>query len=112
MTNIEQARLQAITELDGVSGVSVIDSYGELTHSSIEDRELTEYLSFVSGMNESLQEQLGLGEITRITIKSPQQDNLVLFPGEEQILAVQIADKNLLFPITQELEHAMGVAVS
>ncbi|CAA6816472.1 MAG: Unknown protein [uncultured Thiotrichaceae bacterium] len=86
--SIDANGLQSLCNLPTVTGLLHIDEYGEALYSSIDDDQLTEYISFVAGMNETITEQSELGVINRIVIKGPGEENLILLKDSDATIAI------------------------
>lgn len=105
--NSQTATLKAIEALPSVMGLSLIDEYGELLHSTIESQELNEYISFIAGTNEALVNQLQCGSIRRIGIKGPKDHSLLLFMDSITSLAILMNQKTPLGAISQTIESLL-----
>jgi signal recognition particle receptor subunit beta len=85
---LDESILEGVGTLPGVVGVSLTSAMGELLHSSIEDEALNEFIAFLSGLTPNIEEAAGMGEMRRITLKSPQNENLTVFVENGRSLGI------------------------
>ena len=99
--------LGRVGSIQGVSGVTLSSAMGELLNSTIEDEALNEFIAFLSGMSDSLEETAALGRIGRILLKSPTDDNLSIFIEQDKTLGVKSHPKASLHNISQQVEDLL-----
>lgn len=97
-------KLAAINNMPFVLGFSLIDPYGELIESSINDEDVNGYILFVSGMNEPLMDKLGKGEIHKIMIRGTKDDSLIIFVSGDRTLGIQTETKSAPMFLSREIE--------
>lgn len=85
---IDAKGLQSLCDIPSVTGVLHINEYGESLFSSIDDDELTEYLSFVAGMNETITEHSSFGPIKKVIMKGAHEENVILLTNSSETIAV------------------------
>lgn len=102
--NLTDNLIQNIQAIPGVSTISSIDEYGELLYSTEPNIDITSFISFVSGMNEALEEEMQLGSFQKMIIRGPKDDNLIIFNGQGAILAVQTERKSPAIVISKKLD--------
>lgn len=106
--NLNENLLQNIQEIPGVSNVSSIDEYGELLYSTEQNTDITSFISFVSGMNETLEEEMQVGSFNKMIIRGPKDDNLIIFKDQDSILAVQTERKSPAIVISKKLDTLLA----
>ncbi|MDD5391520.1 MAG: ATP/GTP-binding protein [Thiothrix sp.] len=96
-----------VNALQGVAGVSLTNAMGELLHSNIHDEALNEFIAFLSGLTPSIEEEAGMGRIRRITLKSPQAENLTVFVENGQSLGILSMPKASIPALSQQVEDIL-----
>lgn len=96
-----------VNALQGVVGVSLTNAMGELLHSNIHDEALNEFIAFLSGLTPSIEEEAGMGRIRRITLKSPQAENLTVFVENGQSLGILSLPKVSIPALSQQVEDIL-----
>lgn len=99
--------MEAVEKIQGVTGVTLTNDMGELIDSSIHDESLNELIAFISGMTPSLEEIAGLGEIHRIMLRGPKDDNLTVFVEAERSLGVVSERKKSIPALSQQIEDML-----
>jgi predicted regulator of Ras-like GTPase activity (Roadblock/LC7/MglB family) len=81
--------LSEINNLNGVVGITLTDTYGELLSSTIDDEQLNEFIAFLPGIIPVIEDGISLGRIQRVVLKGSHENNLAMFVDAEQSLTVQ-----------------------
>jgi len=102
--NLNKELLHNIQKIPGISNISSIDEYGELLYSTEENADITSFISFISGMNETLEEDMQLEFAKKMIIRGPKDDNLIIFKDQDAILAIQTERKAPALVISKKLE--------
>ena len=97
--------LGKISKLSGVVGVTLVDAYGELLSSTIEDEPLNEFIAFLPGITPVIEEGLSLGSIQGVTLKGPHENNLAVFIDSEESLAVQSEARSSVQALTKRVRE-------
>lgn len=105
--NLTRSSMEAVEKIQGVTGVTLTNDMGELIDSSIDDESLNELIAFISGMTPSLEEMAGLGEIHRIMLRGPRDDNLTVFVEAERSLGVISERKKSIPALSQQIEDML-----
>ena len=105
--NLTRSSMEAVEKIQGVTGVTLTNDMGELIDSSIHDESLNELIAFISGMTPSLEEIAGLGEIHRIMLRGPKDDNLTVFVEAERSLGVVSERKKSIPALSQQIEDML-----
>jgi hypothetical protein len=80
---------------------------GELLHSTIDDDQMNEFIAFLSGITSGFQNNNSFGEVHRIMLRGPKDDNLTVFVEEERSLGVR-SDKRMSVPaLSQQIEDKL-----
>lgn len=104
---LDESILEGVGTLPGVVGVSLTSAMGELLHSSIEDEGLNEFIAFLSGLTPNIEEVAGMGGIRRITLKSPQNENLTVFVENGRSLGILSQPKASIPLLGQQVEDML-----
>lgn len=99
--------LGKITALKGVLGVTLTDPYGELLSSSIDNEKVNEFIAFLPGIAPVIEEGLGLGEISQVTLKGPQLDTLTIFIDQGQSLGVQSEPRSSTQVLSRQIKEVI-----
>ncbi len=104
---LDESSLEQVATLEGVNGVTLTNSIGELLHSTINDDDINEFIAFLSGVTPMLEDASNMGRIHRIMLRGPQDDNLTVFVEEERSLGVS-SDKAVSVPaLSQKVEDML-----
>ena len=107
--NLDENVLKKISAMRSVLSVSSIDSYGEIIYSTENNTDITSFCSFVAGMNDSLEQEVQLGNMHKVVVRGPKDNNLIIFKNnEEVILAVETDRKTPISVISKKLEEIVG----
>ena len=99
--------MTAISELSGVSGVSITNNLGELIDSTIDDEALNNFIAYLSGVSPNLTEAAELGPINRIMLRGPEDENLTVFVEDERSLGVTSARSVSVPSLSQQVEDML-----
>ena len=102
--NINRQVFNSLQQIEGVSGVSILNDMGEIIHSSIKEADINELASFLSGVSSILARDKHLGEISKVTLKSPKGENLVVHMIDDKIVASTLSHKTSCTIISQKIE--------
>ncbi len=90
---IDKQVFKGLQQLEGVSGVSIIDNMGEILHSTIKEADINELASFISSISSILASDKHLGEVNKITLKSPKGENLIVHIMDDKIVVSTLSHK-------------------
>ncbi|CAA6802233.1 MAG: Unknown protein [uncultured Thiotrichaceae bacterium] len=105
--DLNKELLHDIQKIPGISSISSIDEYGELLYSTEANADITSFISFVAGMNETLEEDIQLKLAKKTIIRGPKDNNLIIFNTQGSILAVQTTRKSPALGISKMLEFLL-----
>lgn len=103
--NMDADVLNKINKLNGVVGVTLTDTYGELLSSTIDDDQLNEFIAFLPGITPVIEEGLSLGNIRQVALKGPHEKNLVAFLDSEQSLTVQSESRSSIQVLMKQVKE-------
>jgi signal recognition particle receptor subunit beta len=104
---LTETSLENVQKIEGVLGVTLTNSMGELLQSTIEDNEMNEFIAFLSGITSSFTETSNIGEVHRIMMRGPNDDNLTVFVEKERSLGVR-SEKGISIPaLSQQIEDML-----
>lgn len=107
LLSLDEVALTRVAELQGVNGVTLTNSIGDLLHSTIDDDDINEFVAFLSGITPTLEEVSGMGTINRIMLRGPKDENLTVFVERERSLGVS-SDKGVSVPaLSQKIEDML-----
>jgi signal recognition particle receptor subunit beta len=105
--NLTVSILPKIAKVAGVTGVTLTNSMGELLDSTINDEELNEFLAFLSGVSNEIENKLNRGKIYRIMLRSPHDDNLTLFVERDKSLGISSERIKSIQALSQQIEDML-----
>ncbi len=79
----------------------------ELLHSTIDDEQMNEFLRFLTGIASDISTDLGRGNIHRIMLRSPDDDNLMLFLEQEKSLGIISKQHKSIQVLSQQIEDKL-----
>jgi len=103
---IDKKALAEIASIEGVRGISLLDSE-ELLHSTIDDEQTNEFLKFITGIASDISTDLDRGNIHRIMLRSPDDDNLMLFLEQEKSLGIISKQHKSIQVLSQQIEDKL-----
>lgn len=103
----DESMLDSIKQLDGITGVTLSNSMGELLQSTIKDEEVNELIAFLSGITPEIETTLNRGKIHRIMLRSPHDDNLTIFVEQEKSLGVSSNRRKSVQVLSQQVEDML-----
>jgi len=104
---LNQKAMSAISDLSGVTGVSITNNMGELIDSTIDDESLNHFIAYLTGMSPNLTEAAELGPINRIMLRGPGDNNLTVFVEDERSLGV-CSERSVSVPsLSQQVEDML-----
>ncbi len=103
---IDKKALAEIAKVEGVRGISLLDAE-ELLHSTIDDEELNEFLKFLTGIASDISTDLDRGSIHRIMLRSPGDDNVMLFLEREKSLGIISKQRKSIQVLSQQIEDKL-----
>ncbi|MCK5726697.1 MAG: ATP/GTP-binding protein [Thiotrichaceae bacterium] len=108
-TNIDltEESMIAVANIDNVTGVTLSNDVGDLIDSTIVDDELNDFMAFLSGMTPVVEDALKMGNIHRIMLRGPDEENLTLFVEESRTLGVTSANKVSVAALSQQVEDLL-----
>lgn len=104
---LTEKSMKQVLQINGVTGVTLTNSMGELLHSTIDDDQMNEFIAFLSGITSGFENNNSFGEVHRIMLRGPKDDNLTVFVEEERSLGVR-SDKRMSVPaLSQQIEDKL-----
>ena len=104
---LTEKSLENVQKIEGVLGVTLTNSMGELLQSTIDDNEMNEFIAFLSGITSSFAETSNIGEVHRIMMRGPNDDNLTVFVEKERSLGIR-SEKRISIPaLSQQIEDML-----
>jgi signal recognition particle receptor subunit beta len=104
---LNQKTISAISDLSGVTSVSITNNMGELIDSTTDDESLNNFIAYLTGMSPSLTEAAELGPINRIMLRGPEDNNLTVFVEDERSLGV-CSERSISVPsLSQQVEDML-----
>ena len=104
---LNQKTIAAISDLSGVTSVSITNNMGELIDSTTDDESLNNFIAYLTGMSPSLTEAAELGPINRIMLRGPEDNNLTVFVEDERSLGVY-SERSISVPsLSQQVEDML-----
>lgn len=104
---LSEKSMAAAAKINGVTGVSLTNDMGELIDSTILDDELNEFIAFLSGITPSIQESANLGEIHRVMLRGPKDENLTIFVENDRSLGVTSQRKTSVPALSQQIQDML-----
>lgn len=105
--DLTEKSMIAVSKIDNVIGVTLSNDMGDLIDSTINDDELNDFMAFLSGMTPLVEETLNMGNIHRIMLRGPKEDNLTLFVEEKRTLGVTSPNKVSVAALSQQVEDLL-----
>ena len=105
--HINSQVFKGLQEIEGISGVSILNDMGEVIHSSIKEVDINELASFLSGISSILTSDKHLGATNKITLKSPKDENLVIHIVGDKIVASTLFHKVSCIVVSQKIERLL-----
>lgn len=105
--DLDQKAMLAISELSGVTGVSITSNMGELIDSTIDDESLNNFIAYLTGMSPNLTEAAELGSINRIMLRGPEDDHLTVFVEDERSLGICSERSTSVLNMSQQVEDML-----
>lgn len=104
---LTEKSLGQVQKIEGVTGVTLTNSMGELLHSTIEDDQMNEFIAFLSGITSSFADSSNIGEVHRIMLRGPKDENLTVFVEKERSLGIS-SEKRMSIPaLSQQIEDML-----
>jgi len=104
---LTEKSMQQVQKLKGVTGVTLSNSMGELLQSTIDDDEMNEFIAFLSGITPSFEDTANTGEIHRIMLRGPTDDNLTVFVEKERSLGIRSEKRASIPALSQQIEDML-----
>lgn len=105
--NLTKSVLSEVVKIEHVNSVSLSNSMGRLLHTTSDDKELNNFMAFLSGITPDIENVLNRGTIHRIMLRSRKEDNITLFVEDEKSLGV-CSDKTVsVQTLSQQIEDLL-----
>jgi predicted regulator of Ras-like GTPase activity (Roadblock/LC7/MglB family) len=99
-----------LQKIKGISGVSILDDMGATIHTTIKDPQLNEVAGFLAGIGSLLENDLKLGKASRIVLKSPKDDSVIIHITDENNAIALFAPRKLASSIiSRKIENIIGI---
>ncbi len=104
---LTEKSMKQVQKIKGVKGVTLTNSMGELLQSTIDDDQMNEFIAFLSGIAPSFENTANIGEVHRIMLRGPKDDNLTVFVEKDRSLGVR-SEKRISIPaLSQQIEDML-----
>ena len=104
---LTEKSMEQVQKIKGVTGVTLTNSMGELLQSTIDDNQMNEFIAFLSGITSNFGDKANIGEVHRIMLRGPKDDNLTVFVEKERSLGVR-SEKPISIPaLSQQIEDML-----
>ncbi len=104
---MKESIVDEVINIKGVKSAALVSSMGDITASSIEEMELNEFISFLSGISKAFEKTSNLGGLKSVTLKSSTEDNLTLYLEDEQTLCVVSGGKISIRMLNQQIDNVL-----
>lgn len=99
-----------LQKIKGISGVSILDDMGATLHTTMKDHQLNEIAGFLAGIGSLLEKDLKLGKPSRIILKSPKDDSVIIHINDDNNAVALFAPRRLASSlISRKIENIIGV---
>lgn len=104
---LTEKSMQQVQTIKGVTGVTLTSSMGELLQSTIDDDLMNEFIAFLSGITSGFEDTANIGEVHRIMLRGPDEENLTVFIEKERSLGIR-SEKRISVPaLSQQIEDLL-----
>lgn len=104
---LTEKSLELVQSIDGVTGVTLTNSMGELLQSTISDDQMNEFIAFLSGIVPNFEDITDFSEVHRIMLRGPRDDNLTVFVEKERSLGVCSEKRMSVQALSQQIEDTL-----
>lgn len=104
---LSEQSMRSVIKIQGVTGVSLANDVGELIDSTIQDDDMNEFIAFISGLTPAIEGTADMGDIRRIMLRGPKDENLTVFVEAEHSLGVTSERKASVPAISQQIEDTL-----
>ena len=104
---LTEKSLEHVQKIEGVLGATLTNSMGELLKSTIDDNQMNEFIAFLSGITSSFAETSNIGEVHRIMLRGPNDDNLTVFVEKDRSLGVRSEKRKSIPALSQQIEDML-----
>lgn len=104
---LTEKSMRSVMKIQAVTGASLANDVGELIDSTIEDDDINEFIAFISGLTPALESTVDMGDIRRIMLRGPKDENLTVFVEAEHSLGVTSERKASVPAISQQIEDTL-----
>ncbi|HFC93361.1 MAG TPA: hypothetical protein ENJ51_11185 [Leucothrix mucor] len=107
---MDKQTFDQLQKIKGISGVSILDDMGATLHTTMKDPQLNEIAGFLAGIGSLLENNLKLGKPSRIVLKSPKDDSVILHISNSDNTVALFAPRRLASTIiSRKIESIIGV---
>jgi len=104
---LTEKSMRSVMKIKGVTGASLANDVGELIDSTIQDDDMNEFIAFISGLTPAVEATADMGDIHRIMLRGPKDENLTVFVEAEHSLGVTSERKASVPAISQQIEDTL-----
>ncbi len=104
---LTEKSMKQVQKIKGVTGVTLSNSMGELLQSTIDDEQMNEFIAFLSGIAPGFENRANIGEVHRIMLRGPKDDNLTVFVEKERSLGVRSEKRTSVPALSQQIEDML-----
>lgn len=104
---LTEKSMRSVMKIRGVTGASLANDVGELIDSTILDDDVNEFIAFISGFTPAIEAAMDMGEIHRIMLRGPKDENLTVFAEADHSLGVTSERKASVPAISQQIEDTL-----
>lgn len=107
---MDKQAFDQLQKIQGISGVSILDDMGATLHTTMKDPQLNEIAGFLAGIGSLLEKDLKLGKPSRIILKSPKDDSVIIhITDDNNAIALFAPHKLASSIISRKIENIIGV---
>ncbi len=106
---MDKQTFDRLQKIKGISGVSILDDMGATLHTTIKDPQLNEIAGFLAGIGSLLEDNLKLGKPSRIVLKSPKDDSVIIHIIDNDTVALFAPRRLASSIISRKIESIIGV---
>ena len=106
---MDKQTFDQLQKIKGISGVSILDDMGATLHTTMKDPQLNEVAGFLAGIGSLLESNLKLGKPSRIILKSPKDDSVIIHISDDNTVALFAPRRLASSIISRKIESIIGV---
>ncbi len=100
--------LKEIADLNGVEDVILLDNQGVVIESTNDNIQLIEFIGFAGGIGESLRDNLSVGGISHLTLKSKNDSQLAVIFVKDRFVGILVSNKFQIRTVIDRIQKITG----